>query len=113
VPEPVVAEPAPTIAAEGVPPPPVIAPRPAAPVPMLAPPAFATIDVTSTVPAELWIDGVRIGRTPLADLRVPVGSHRLLLRADDGRKVDATVLVGGRRGATRFDWDGGPRVGAR
>jgi hypothetical protein len=85
--------------------------KPVAPPP---PPAQAVthIDLTSTVPALVWVDGVKIGLAPLRGHPVAVGTHRIKLEAS-GKSVEATVLVGGRRGATKFEWDGGPALGAR
>lgn len=39
-----------------------------------------TLVVTSTPPAEVWLDGSRIGRTPLDNVPVTIGAHDLVLR---------------------------------
>jgi hypothetical protein len=74
-------------------------------------PSLVPIDISSAEPATVWIDGVQVGRTPV---RQPVraGRHQIRLVAAGG-SVEATVLVGGSRGSTRFAWDGGPALGAR
>lgn len=82
------------------------------PSPLVAPPTVAKVDVSSAVPATVWVDDVKVGPTPLQGHPLTVGTHRIRLEAP-GKAVEATVLVGGRRGATRFDWDGGPALGAR
>jgi hypothetical protein len=116
-----------TVARDEAPPPPepesvqvlAVAPpaEPAAREPARAPappaaPATVGVDVSSSVPAEIWIDGKPVG-SAVRGRSLTVGKHRIRLQSADGRAVDATVLIGGRYGATRFDWDGGPTLGAR
>ena len=50
--------------------------------------------MTSTVPAEVWLDGVVVGPTPLADFAVEIGTHDLRLKSAAGeRRVTALVTV--------------------
>jgi serine/threonine protein kinase len=116
------APPAPEVAVSAPPrpaPPRPAPPRPAAParaatLPVQAPPApvVTHIDLSSAVPAIVWVDGVKVGPAPLRRHPVAAGTHQIRLEAS-GKSVEATVLVGGRRGSTQFDWDGGPALGAR
>jgi hypothetical protein len=58
-------------------------------------PPPSTITVTATEAAEVWIDGVRIGETPVNAVSVPLGTHDLLVKRAAGgeRKITATVTV--------------------
>lgn len=46
--------------------------------------------------ANVWIDGRRIGETPLANVRVPIGDHEVIFRHPDlgERRVRAVVEAG-------------------
>jgi hypothetical protein len=91
-----------------------LAGTPALPAPTPAPHIHSVVrmDVSSEMPALVWVDDVKVGYTPLRGHLVKVGTHRIRLQAS-GKTVEATVLVGGRRGATQFQWDGGSALGAR
>jgi hypothetical protein len=54
-----------------------------------------------TVPpdAEILIDGRRVGIGSLFDLKLPVGSRRLQIRATGYQTFDTTLVIGG--GETR------------
>ena len=58
-----------------------------------APPS--TMTVTATEPAEVWVDGVRIGDTPVNAVSVPLGTHDIVVKRAAGgeRKITATVTV--------------------
>lgn len=57
-------------------------------------PPQTTISVTATEPAEVWIDGTRIGGTPLMDQPVNLGSHRVSVRtANAERQFPVTATV--------------------
>ncbi|MCA9488529.1 MAG: PEGA domain-containing protein, partial [Myxococcales bacterium] len=97
---------------------PVVAPTPApvrpAPTPPPSPRAeLVSIDVTAASASQVYVDGVRVGVTPLRGQPVTAGGHQLRLVAPDGTAVEARVLVGGRRGSTSFDWSGGSSLSAR
>lgn len=51
--------------------------------------------VESSPPAEVWIDGEKVGETPLADLAVTIGPHEILFRHPDlgERRHAATVTT--------------------
>src|SRR4030095_334186 len=56
----------------------------------------STVTITASEPAEVWIDGVRAGDTPLTDARVDVGTREIVVRRASGgaeRKVTATVTT--------------------
>ncbi|MCC7534871.1 MAG: serine/threonine protein kinase, partial [Deltaproteobacteria bacterium] len=72
--------------------------RPATPRPPAAEPqpaGFGTL-VINTVPwARVFLDGRDTGRnTPIPNLRVRAGAHRLTFRTADGRSVSVSVTVG-------------------
>jgi hypothetical protein len=58
-------------------------------------PPQSTVSVTASEQAEVWVDGARVGQTPLADHVVELGAHEILLRRADGgeRRVTAMVTV--------------------
>lgn len=105
---------APLVAGE---PPPQASRKPAsarAAPPQTPPPAqtLERIDIDSATPASVWVDDRMIGKTPQHALMVTAGTHRIRL-VSANNIVEATVLVGGRRGSSRFHWDGGPAIEAR
>jgi hypothetical protein len=55
----------------------------------------STLSVTANEPAEVWVDGVRIGSTPLADAPVDVGTRDIVVKRAAGgeRKVTVTVTM--------------------
>ena len=60
----------------------------------IAPPQ-SSLTVTSTEQAEVWLDGARVGDTPLESLPVAIGLHEIALRragAPD-RKISVTVTT--------------------
>jgi hypothetical protein len=57
-------------------------------------PRRSTVNVTATAPAEVWFDGVAVGRTPLVDLPVEIGTHDVRLKSAAGeRRLTALVTV--------------------
>ena len=52
-----------------------------------------TINVTSTEPAEVSIDGTAAGETPLTGHRIPLGSHTVVVKTPAGseRRIDVTA----------------------
>ncbi len=55
----------------------------------------STMTVTASEPAEVRLDGVRVGETPLASLPVDVGAHELVLKQATGaeRRFPVTVTM--------------------
>jgi hypothetical protein len=60
----------------------------------VAPPP-STVTVTATEAADVWLDGARVGETPLNDLSVPLGTHELVIKRTAGgeRRMTVTVTV--------------------
>jgi hypothetical protein len=58
-------------------------------------PPPSTMTVTATEAAEVWVDGVRIGATPVNAVSVPLGTHDVVVKRAAGgeRKFTATVTV--------------------
>jgi hypothetical protein len=58
-------------------------------------PPQSTVSVTSSEQAEVWVDGARVGQTPMADYVVELGTHEILVKRTDGgeRRVTAMVTV--------------------
>jgi hypothetical protein len=56
---------------------------------------MSTLTVTATEPAEVWLDGARIGDTPLDPRPVKLGTHEVVLKRAEGgeRRVTITVTV--------------------
>jgi PEGA domain-containing protein len=54
-------------------------------------PPQTSITVTATEPAEVWLDGVRVGDTPLAGAPVDLGTHELLVRRVAGGDRRMTI----------------------
>ena len=57
-------------------------------------PEPSTITVTATGAAEVWIDGVRAGETPLNAAPVQLGTHEILVRRAAGGERRFTVTIG-------------------
>ena len=67
--------------------------------------SFTNVYLTAALPvalnatpwAEVWVDGERIGETPLGNVPVPIGAHEIVFRHPDlgERRAYATVAVGG------------------
>jgi hypothetical protein len=57
-------------------------------------PPRSTLNLTATAPAEVWLDGVAVGQTPLADLAVEIGTHDVRLKSAAGEhRLTALVTV--------------------
>jgi len=79
-----------------------LASRPSAPPPAMAQKVIqrATLSVRSTPSGALYIDGVRVGRTPLSR-RVTPGTYRLRLEQKGYRTVAETIVIKGTRSVSR------------
>jgi hypothetical protein len=55
----------------------------------------STLNVTATEPAEVFVDGVRVGDTPLSDAPIDVGTREIVVKRAAGgeRRVTATVTL--------------------
>jgi hypothetical protein len=59
-------------------------------------PANGVVNVNASPWAEVWIDGRRVGETPLANLSVPLGSHEVVFRHPEfGEKRQAISVTAG------------------
>jgi hypothetical protein len=56
-------------------------------------PPSGTVNINAVPWAEVWMDGQRIGETPLGNLQAPIGSRELVFRHPDLGERRATVLV--------------------
>lgn len=56
-------------------------------------PPSGTVNINAVPWAEVWLEGQRLGETPLGNLRVPIGSRELVFRHPDLGERRATVLV--------------------
>jgi cell division septation protein DedD len=109
------AEPQPVAAPEPAPSPrprPTTSPKPR-PAPTAAPapdPNAATYTVTlSSVPlgADVFVDGAKVGTTPVAGLSLTEGSHEIKMVGDAETTIKSITL--GRRSPNRWVWTGGDR----
>jgi hypothetical protein len=63
-----------------------------------------TISVNAQPWAEVWVDGERVGETPIGNLSVPIGSHSVLFRHPELGEQHHTALVT-MKGPTRLSVD--------
>lgn len=65
---------------------------------------LGNVSVNARPWAEVWVDGERVGETPLGNLKLPIGDHQITFRHPElgERTVTATVKVGN---ATRVTAD--------
>jgi hypothetical protein len=63
-----------------------------------------TISVNAQPWAEVWVDGERVGETPIGNLSVPIGSHSVLFRHPELGEQHQTALVT-MKGPTRLSVD--------
>jgi uncharacterized cupredoxin-like copper-binding protein len=68
-----------------------VAPGKTAEIAVTLPPAALSINAQPW--AEVWVDGTRIGETPIANLTVTPGSHEVLFRHPDLGERRETVVV--------------------
>ena len=61
-------------------------------------PAAGLVNLNAAPWAELWIDGRRVGETPLANLSVPAGEHEVVFRHPQlGEKRQVFRVIPGAR----------------
>ena len=56
-------------------------------------PPSGTVHINAVPWAEVWMDGQRVGETPLGNLQAPIGSRELIFRHPDFGERRATVFV--------------------
>ena len=57
-------------------------------------PAPSTLTVTSPEAAEVWVDGAKVGETPLNAAPVPLGTHDVLVKRPGGAERRYSITVG-------------------
>jgi PEGA domain len=57
-------------------------------------PPPSTLTVTAAEAAEVWLDGARLGDTPMSGAPVPLGTHELVVRRAAGGERRYTVTIG-------------------
>jgi hypothetical protein len=58
----------------------------------ITPPPSA-VSVTASEAADVWIDGVHLGKTPLNARPTDLGTHEVVVRRADGAERRFTVMV--------------------
>jgi hypothetical protein len=55
----------------------------------------STLSVTATESADVWVDGARVGATPLTDWSTTLGAHEVVLKraGKDDRRINVTVTT--------------------
>jgi hypothetical protein len=53
----------------------------------------STLNVTATVPSEVFVDGVRIDNTPIVGVPVDLGTREILVRSSSGEERRFTLTV--------------------
>lgn len=61
---------------------------------LTVPLTHGTLSVSTDIPADVWVDGENVGRTPTGNLDVPVGEHDVLVSHPDYGDQRLTVIVG-------------------
>ncbi len=59
----------------------------------LTPPS-STLTVTAADTSEVWLDGARIGETPLNAVPAPLGAHEIIVKGPGGGERRFTVTIG-------------------
>jgi hypothetical protein len=57
-------------------------------------PAPSTLVVTANEAAQVWVDGTRVGETPLGGAPVQLGTHEILVKSTTGSERRYTVTIG-------------------
>ena len=68
--------------------------KPGEATPLQLTPEPSTLTVTATGAAEVWIDGTRVGETPLNAASVQLGTHDILVKRAAGGERRFTVTIG-------------------
>jgi PEGA domain-containing protein len=64
----------------------------------------STLTVTASEAAEVWVDGTRLGDTPLTAAPIPLGIHELVVRRAAGGERHFTVTIGAKPFALAVDF---------
>ena len=57
-------------------------------------PGPSSLSVAANESAQVWIDGARVGETPLSGAPVQLGTHEILVRSTTGTERRYTVTIG-------------------
>jgi hypothetical protein len=68
--------------------------KPGEGTPIRLTPEPSKLTVTATEPADVWIDGARIGEAPLNGVAVTLGTHEIIVRRTAGGERRFTVSIG-------------------
>jgi hypothetical protein len=68
--------------------------KPGEGTPIRLTPEPSRLSITATEPAEVWLDGARIGDAPLTGVAVPLGTHEIIVRRAAGGERRFTVSIG-------------------
>jgi PEGA domain len=66
----------------------------------------STLTVTASEAAEVWLDGTRIGETPLNAAPVPLGVHEIVVRRAAGGERRLTTTIGSKPVTLNVDFAG-------
>ena len=64
----------------------------------------STLTVTAAEAAEVWLDGTRLGETPLNAAAVPLGVHEIVVKRAAGGERRFTVTIGARPFTLNIDF---------
>jgi hypothetical protein len=67
-------------------------------------PSTSTLTVTATAAADVWIDGARVGQTPLVAVPVELGTREIVLKRTNGDERRKTVMVTAKPTALEVDF---------
>jgi hypothetical protein len=56
-------------------------------------PPRSTLSVTTSEPAEIWVDGTRVGDTPVTGAAMAIGTHELVAKRAAGGEQRQTITV--------------------
>lgn len=71
----------------------VVQMKPGELTPLTVVPPKSTISVSTSAPAEVWIDGTRVGDTPVVDWPVEIGTREVVLRGQGEHRLTVTATV--------------------
>jgi hypothetical protein len=64
----------------------------------------STLSITASAPSEVWVDGARIGDTPLTAAPIALGIHELVVKRAGGGEKHFTVTIGAKPFALAVDF---------
>jgi hypothetical protein len=64
----------------------------------------SSLTITASEPAEVWLDGVRIGDAPASAVPVPLGAHEIVVKRQAGGEKRFPVTVGAKPYSLNVDF---------